>query len=119
MTSFKVRKRHLRLDHPEFRQVTARLRFLGAEGRTEAVDATEGHRVCFVVQLPALRQVGRLVVEVLRAGRGSSVPSHAAGVKIGVSARMNPRSLKKSRTALMISCRTRRIACWRSLRIQR
>ena len=42
-----------------------------------------------------------------------------AGVKIGVSARMKPWSLKKSRTALMISCRTRRIAVWRSARIHR
>ena len=53
------------------------------------------------------------------AGNSVVVPSQAAGVKIGVSARMNPRALKKSRTALMISCRTRRIACWRSLRIHR
>ena len=33
------------------------------------------------------------------------MPSQAAGVKIGVSARMKPRALKKSRTALMISWR--------------
>ena len=38
------------------------------------------------------------------AGKSVVVPSQAAGVKIGVSARMKPRPLKKSRTALMISC---------------
>ena len=41
-----------------------RLALLGAERRTEAVDATERHRRRFHVELAALRQVG-LVVEVL------------------------------------------------------
>ena len=52
-------------------------------------------------------------------GKSVVVPSQAAGVKIGVSARMKPRLLKKSRIASMISWRTRRIACWRGVRIQR
>ena len=41
---------HLRLDHPELGEVTARLRLLGAERRAEAVHAAERHRVGFVVQ---------------------------------------------------------------------
>ena len=46
--------------------MAARLRLLGAERRAEAVDAAERHRVRFVVQLTALRQIRRLVLEVLR-----------------------------------------------------
>ena len=57
---------HLGLDHPELGEVAARLRLLGAERRAEAVDAAERHRVGFVVELPALRQIRRLIVEVLR-----------------------------------------------------
>ena len=56
---------HLRLDHPELGQVAARLRFLGAERRAERVDAAERHRVGLVVELAALRQVRRRVLEVL------------------------------------------------------
>ena len=59
------RVRDLGLDHPELGQVTARLRFLGAERRPEAVGPAERHRVGFVIELSALRQVRRLVVEVL------------------------------------------------------
>ena len=55
---------HLRFDHPELGQVAPRLALLGAEGRPERVDPAERHRVGFVVQLPALRQVRFLVVEV-------------------------------------------------------
>ena len=39
-------------------------------------------------------------------GNSVVVPSHAAGVKIGASARMKPSPLKKSRTALTTSWRT-------------
>ncbi len=46
--------------------MAAGLRFLGAERRAEAVDPAERHRVRFVVELTALRQVRGLVVEVLR-----------------------------------------------------
>ena len=56
---------HLGLDHPELGEVAARLALLGAERRAEAVDLAERHRVGFVVELAALRQVRRLVVEVL------------------------------------------------------
>ena len=52
-------------------------------------------------------------------GNSVVVPSQAAGVKIGVSARMKPSPLKKSRMLLITSCRTRRIAVWRSARIHR
>ncbi len=47
------------------------------------------------------------------------VPSQAAGVIIGGSVSVNPRSSKKSRAALMISARTRRIAAWRWERTHR
>ena len=43
-----------------------RLGLLGAERRAEAVDAAERHRVRLVVELTALRQIGGLVLEVLR-----------------------------------------------------
>ena len=52
-------------DHPELGEVPARLRLLGAERRPEAVHAAERHRVGLVVELAALREVRRRVVEVL------------------------------------------------------
>ena len=61
-----IRVRHLRLDHPELGQMPPCFRFLGTERRAETVDAAERHRIRFVVQLPALRQVRGLVVEILR-----------------------------------------------------
>ncbi len=61
-----VRVRHFRLDHPELGEVAARLRLLGAERRAEAVHAAERHRVRFVVELAALRQVRGLILEILR-----------------------------------------------------
>ena len=57
--------RHLGLDHPELGEVAARLALLGAERRAERVDLAERHRVGFVVELTALRQIRLLVVEVL------------------------------------------------------
>ena len=53
------------LDHPELGQVAPRLRFLGAKRRAKTVDAAERHRVGLVIELAALRQVRRFVVEVL------------------------------------------------------
>ena len=47
------------------------------------------------------------------------VPSHALGVRMGASMRVNSRESKKSRTALMMVWRTRMTACWRLLRSQR
>ena len=93
MTSSSVGVGDLGLDHPELGQVAARLRLLGAERRAEAVHAAERHRVGFVVELAALRQVRRLSSKYCT-GNSVVVPSHADGVKIGVSARMNPRLLK-------------------------
>ena len=43
----------------------ARLALLGAECRTERVDLAERHRIRFVVELAALRQIRLLVIEVL------------------------------------------------------
>ena len=65
---------HLGLDHPELGEVPARLRLLGAERRTERVDAAERHRVRLVVELSALREVGGGVLEVLdREQRGRAL----------------------------------------------
>src|SRR6185436_20947922 len=54
----------LRLDHPELGQVPPRLRFLGAEGRAEAVNLAEGRCGGLEVELTRLRKVG-LVAEVV------------------------------------------------------
>ncbi len=65
-------KRHLRLHHPELGQVAARLRFLGAEGRPEAVHLAEGGDVGLVVKLARLRQIGRLA-EVIHLKQGGGL----------------------------------------------
>ena len=57
--------RDLGLHHPELGEVPARLRLLGAECRAEGVHLAEGHRVGFVVELSALCQIRRGVLEVL------------------------------------------------------
>jgi hypothetical protein len=62
---FEIGEGHLRLHHPEFGEVAARLGFLGAEGGAEAVDLAERHGVGFVVELAGLRQIRLLVVEVV------------------------------------------------------
>src|SRR6266403_4832765 len=59
-----------RLEHPELREMTARLRFFSAEGRAEGVDPAESHRDGFGVELAALRQVGFLVVDVIHFEEG-------------------------------------------------
>ena len=65
---------HLGLDHPELGEVAARLALLRAEGRTEAIDLAEGHRVGLVVELSALREIRRDVIEVLhREERGRAL----------------------------------------------
>ena len=112
-----IHERDLGLDHPELGEVAARLGLLGAEGRAEAVDAAERHRARLAVELARLRQVGLLaeVVDLEEGGR----PLAAFGVKIGASMSVKPRVSKKSRTALMISWRTRRIACCRFERSHR
>ena len=46
--------------------MTPRLRFLGSKRWAKAVDAPERHRVGLVIQLPALGEVRRLILEVLR-----------------------------------------------------
>ena len=60
-----IRVRHLRLDHPELGQVAPRLRLLRAEGRAEAVDPAERHRVGLVIELAALREKRGVLLEVL------------------------------------------------------
>src|SRR5256712_4243986 len=59
-----LRVRPLRLHHPELGEVPARLRLLGAEGRSEAIDAAKRHRRRLQVELSGLAQV-RLLVEVI------------------------------------------------------
>ncbi len=60
----------LRFEHPELGQVAARLRFLRAEGGTEAVDFSERENVGFVVELTGLREVGFALVEVFGLEKG-------------------------------------------------
>ena len=61
----RVVPRHLRLDHPELGEVAARLRLLGAEGRTEGVDLPERRGRGLAVELARLREVRVAFVEVL------------------------------------------------------
>ena len=60
-----IRVRDLRLEHPELRQVTARLALFGAEGRAKAVDLAERHGRGFCVQLARLCQIRFLFIEVV------------------------------------------------------
>jgi len=60
-------------DHPEFSQVTPRLRFLGAEGRAEAVDLAKSGRCRFSIELTGLRQIRRPFVEVLRCEQSTTL----------------------------------------------
>ena len=62
----------LRLDHPELGEVAARLRFLRAEGRPEAVNLAQRHRRGFDVELARLREVSLLVEVVHREQRGGA-----------------------------------------------
>ena len=57
-------KRHLRLDHPELRQVTRRVGVLRAESRTEGVNVTQRGRRQLAFQLARYGQVGRLTEKV-------------------------------------------------------
>ena len=56
---------HLRLHHPELREVAARLGFFGAEGGSKTVDLAEGHGGGFVIELAGLREEGFVVLEVI------------------------------------------------------
>ena len=62
---FEVSVGRLRLEHPEFSQVAPRLGFFGAERGTERIDLAERRGGGFHVQLPGLRQIGFLVVDVV------------------------------------------------------
>ena len=53
------------LEHPEFGEVAASLRFFGAERGAESVDLAERHGGGFDVELAALREIGFLVVNVI------------------------------------------------------
>ena len=92
MTSFRSAY-HFGFHHPELGQVAARLGLLRAERRAETIRPAQRHRVRFVVELSALREIGRGVFN-LCTGNRVVVPSQADGVKMGPSARMNPRLLK-------------------------
>src|SRR5947209_3251856 len=69
----------LGLDHPEFRQVPARLRFLGAERGTEAIDLAERSRRGFDVELPRLREIGLAEVEVIDRKQRSGMLADRSG----------------------------------------
>ena len=60
-----IRERDLRLDHPEFREVSAGVRILGAKRRPERVDLRQREAVALDVQLARYRQVRLLAEEVL------------------------------------------------------
>ncbi len=62
---FEVRVGGLGLEHPEFGQVAARLRFFGAKCGPESVDLAERRRDGFEVKLARLREVGFFLVHVL------------------------------------------------------
>ena len=53
------------LEHPEFGEVAARLRFFGAKCGTEGVDLAERRGGGFDVELAGLREIGFFVVDVL------------------------------------------------------
>src|SRR5438876_4615925 len=67
------------LDHPEFRQVAARLRLLGAERRTEAIDLAERGGSGFDVELPGLREIGLAEVEVIDGKQRSRMLTDRSG----------------------------------------
>ena len=75
---FQMRVGGFGLEHPEFGQVAARLRFFGAERGAERIDLAERRGRGFHVKLAGLRQIGLLVVDVVHfekrggafAGRG-------------------------------------------------
>ena len=83
---------HLRLYHPELREVAPRLGFLGAEGRSKAVDLAEGHGRGFVIELAGLRQVGLVVLEVVhleqRGGSLARCRSENRGIHQGEAVRV-------------------------------
>jgi len=70
---------HLGLEHPELGQVTARLRLLGTEGRTEAVDLAEREGRGLGVELARLGQEGLLVAEVVELEEGAGALARARG----------------------------------------
>ena len=59
-----VHVRDLRLDHPELRQVPARLALLRPKGRAEDVRLSDRHRRGFAIELARLRQIGLSQIEV-------------------------------------------------------
>ena len=60
-----VEVRGLRLDHPEFGEMTAGLGFLGAKRRPEAVDLAERERAGLGIELSALREIRLALAEVV------------------------------------------------------
>ena len=61
-----VAKGHFRLNHPEFRQVSRRSRFLSTETRSKSVHIRKGQRGHFRLQLSAHGQEGSLAKKILR-----------------------------------------------------
>ena len=59
-----IRERHLRLDHPELRQMPPRVGVLGAEGRTEGVDIAHRAGVRLAFELAAHGQRGAPAKEI-------------------------------------------------------
>src|SRR5258705_2467542 len=67
------------LDHPELRQVPARLRFLGAERRAETIALAERRGGGLHVQLAGLRERGLPEIEIVQGEQGARVLADRAG----------------------------------------
>lgn len=61
--ALKITKGHLRLDHPEFGEVTRCVRLLRAKGGTKGVDISECACICLGRQLPRNSEESSSVVE--------------------------------------------------------
>ena len=62
---FQMRVRCFGLEHPEFGEMAARLRFFRAERWAECIDLAKRGGRCFDVELAGLREIGFLVVDVI------------------------------------------------------
>ena len=101
----------LRLDHPEFRQMAAGLGFLGAEGRTEAIDLAEGERTRLRIELAALRQISLALAEVVDLEKiGRAFARTSASGSANRTARIRARGKSRGRPPRP-RCASRRIAC--------
>ncbi len=115
--ALEIHERDLGLDHPELGEVAARLRFLRAERRAEAVRLAERGRRGLHVELARLREVRGLAVVV-----GLEEVRRALARVGREDRRVDEReaaAVEEVAHALMMVWRTRKIACWRCARSHR